>query len=98
VLADAYVANRVELGNATTIFSAQGRTVSTAHAVVNSNMARGATLRGRNPGTRVEVALCGCGARGAWGEASLGPTELSSARQMFISVATAGWPSRQPTR
>jgi conjugative relaxase-like TrwC/TraI family protein len=87
VLPASYVAEHVELGYATTVFSAQGRTVATAHAVVGVAMTREtlyvAATRGRESNKLyVDVELEAPGA-----EASHGHPERLYARQVLISVA-----------
>ena len=81
------MASNVELGYATTVFSSQGRTVTTAHAVVIPAMTREAlyvaATRGRESNrlyVDVEPEMPGA-------EASHGQPERLSARQVLISVA-----------
>jgi len=85
VLPAGYVAEQVELGYAATVFSSQGRTVTTAHAVVGVSMTREAlyvaATRGRES-NRLYVDL-----EPEPTEASHGKAERPSARQVLISVA-----------
>jgi hypothetical protein len=87
VLPVSYVAEHVELGYASTVFSSQGRTVATAHAVVGAGMTREAlyvaATRGRESNwLHVDVEPEPPGV-----EASHGQPERLSARQVLISVA-----------
>ncbi len=83
-----YVAEHVELGYAGTVFSAQGRTVTTAHALVGVGMTREAlyvaATRAREANRLyVDVEPGPAGADMAHGEA-----ERLSAREVLVAVAS----------
>jgi hypothetical protein len=88
VLPAGYVAEHVELGYAGTVFSAQGRTVATAHALVGVGMTRealyvAATRARESNRLYVDVEPEPAGADMAHGE-----TERLSAREVLVAVAS----------
>ena len=87
VLPASYVAEYVELGYATTVFSAQGRTVATAHAVVGSRMTREALYVAATRGRASNKLYVDVEPEAPGAEASHGQPERVSARQVLISVA-----------
>lgn len=87
VLPAGYVAEHVELGYASTAYSAQGATADTAHALVTTGMTREglyvAATRGRE-GNRLYVDIC---PEPAQPEMAHGPAEPLDVRDVLLGVA-----------
>jgi hypothetical protein len=87
VLPATYVAGHVELGYATTAFSSQGRTVTTAHAVVGAGTTREALYVAATRGRESNKLYVDVEPEVPGPEASHCKPERLSARQVLISVA-----------
>jgi hypothetical protein len=87
VLPARYVAEHVELRYGTTVFSAPGRTVGTAHAVVGAAMTREALYVAATRGRESNRLYVDVEPETPGAEASHGRPESFSARQVLISVA-----------
>jgi conjugative relaxase-like TrwC/TraI family protein len=87
VLPTAYVSEHVELGYAATAYSSQGRTVTTAHAVVGTGMTREALYVVATRGRESNRLYVDVEPEPAGAEASHGQPERVSPRQVLISVA-----------
>ena len=87
VLPPAYVAEHVELGYAGTVWSAQGRTVGTAHAIVGVRMAREALYVAATRGRESNRLYVDVEPEPANADMAHGPTERHAARAVLIAVA-----------
>jgi hypothetical protein len=83
-----YVAEHVELGYAGTVFSAQGRTVATAHALVGVGMAREALYVAATRAREANRLYVDVEPEPAGADMAHGETERLSAREVLVAVAS----------
>ena len=88
VLPAGYVAEHVELGYAGTVFSAQGRTVATAHALVGVGMTREALYVAATRAREANLLYVDVEPEPAGADMAHGETERLSARQVLVAVAS----------
>jgi conjugative relaxase-like TrwC/TraI family protein len=88
LLPAAYVAEHVELGYAATVWSAQGRTVGTAHAMVGVGMAREALYVAVTRGRESNRLYVDVEPEPANADMAHGPTERLAAREVLVAVAS----------
>jgi len=88
VLPPAYVAEHIELGYACTVWSAQGRTVGTAHAVVSAGMTREALYVAATRGRESNRLYVDVEPEPANAGMDHGPTERLAARDVLLAVAS----------
>ena len=88
VLPAAYVAEHVELGYAGTVFSAQGRTVATAHALVGLSMTREALYVAATRAREANRLYVDVEPEPAGAEMAHGQAERLSAREVLVAVAS----------
>ena len=86
VLPAAYVAQHVELGYACTVWSAQGRTVSTAHAVAGVGMTRETLYVAATRGKESNRLYVDVEPEPANAGMDHGPTERLAAREVLLAV------------
>ena len=84
----AYVAEHVELGYAGTVFSAQGRTVATAHALVGVGMTREALYVAATRAREANRLYVDVEPEPAGAEMAHGQAERLSAREVLVAVAS----------
>jgi conjugative relaxase-like TrwC/TraI family protein len=83
-----YVAEHVELGYAGTVFSAQGRTVATAHALVGVGMTREALYVAATRAREANRLYVDVEPEPAGAEMAHGQAERMSAREVLVAVAS----------
>ena len=83
-----YVAEHVELGYAGTVFSAQGRTVATAHALVGVGMTREALYVAATRAREANRLYVDVEPEPAGAEMAHGQAERLSAREVLVAVAS----------
>ena len=83
-----YVAQHVELGYAGTVFSAQGRTVATAHALVGVGMTREALYVAATRAREANRLYVDVEPEPAGAEMAHGQAERLSAREVLVAVAS----------
>ena len=88
LLPAAYVADHVELGYAGTVFSVQGRTVATAHALVGVGMTREALYVAATRAREANRLYVDVEPEPAGAEMAHGETERLSAREVLVAVAS----------
>ena len=88
VLPAGYVAEHVELGYAGTVFSAQGRTVATAHALVGVGMTREALYVAATRAREANRLYVDVEPEPAGAEMAHGQAERLSAREVLVAVAS----------
>ena len=88
VLPPSYVAEHVELGYACSVWSAQGRTVSTAHAVVGVGMTREALYVAATRGSESNRLYVDIEPEPANAGMDHGPAERLGAREVLLAVAS----------
>jgi hypothetical protein len=88
LLPAAYVAEHVELGYAGSVFSAQGRTVSTAHALVGVAMTREALYVAATRAREANRLYVDVEPEPAGAEMAHGQAERLSAREVLVAVAS----------
>jgi hypothetical protein len=88
VLPASYVSEHVELGYATTVWSAQGRTVGTAHAIVGVGMAREALYVAATRGRESNRLYVDVEPEPSNADMAHGPNERLGAREVLVAIAT----------
>jgi conjugative relaxase-like TrwC/TraI family protein len=88
VLPAAYVSEHVELAYATSVWSAQGRTVGTAHAIVGVGMTREALYVAATRGKESNRLYVDVEPEPANADMAHGPAERLSAREVLVAVAS----------
>jgi hypothetical protein len=88
VLPAGYVAQHVELGYASSLWSAQGRTVGTAHAIVGVGMTREALYVAATRGRESNCLYVDVEPEPANADMAHGRTERLAARDVLVSVAS----------
>ena len=88
VLPAAYVAQHVELGYASSVWSAQGRTVGTAHAIVGVGMTREALYVAATRGRESNRLYVDVEPEPANADMAHGRTERFAARDVLVAVAS----------
>ncbi len=88
VLPAGYVAEHVELGYAGTVFSAQGRTVATSHALVGVGMTREALYVAATRAREANRLYVDVEPEPAGAEMAHGQAERLSAREVLVAVAS----------
>ena len=88
VLPAAYVSEHVELGYASSIWSAQGRTVGTAHAIVGVGMTREALYVAATRGRESNRLYVDVEPEPANSEMAEAPAEHLAAREVLVAVAS----------
>ncbi len=83
-----YVAEHVELGYAGTVFSAQGRTVTTAHALVGEGMTREALYVAATRAREANRLYVDVEPESAAADMAHGQAERLSAREVLVAVAS----------
>jgi len=83
-----YVAEHVELGYAGTVFSAQGRTVATAHALIGVGMTREALYVAATRAREANRLYVDVEPEPAGADMAHGDTEPLSAREVLLAVAS----------
>jgi len=88
ILPAAYVSEHVELGYATSVWSAQGRTVGTVHAIVGVGMTREALYVAATRGKESNRLYVDVEPEPANADIAEAPAERLSAREVLVAVAS----------